>query len=97
MGLARELAERIAAMRYDDLSDEALYWGKIAVLDTIGVTLAGALEDAPRLLDEVVGLPAAGPSLIFATRRRASALDAALVNGTAAEKINGERLEGAIA
>ena len=88
MGLARELAERIAAMRYEDLSDDALYWGKIAVLDTIGVTLAGALEDAPRLLDEVVGLPAGGPSLIFGTRRRATALDAALVNGTAAHALD---------
>lgn len=88
MGLARELAERIAAMQYADLSDEALYWGKIAVLDTIGVTLAGALEDAPRLLDDVVGLPGGGPSLIFGTKRRASALDAALINGTAAHALD---------
>lgn len=88
MGLARDLAERIAALSYGDLSEDALYWGKIAMLDTIGVTLAGALEDAPRLLDEVVGSPGGGPSLIFGTQRRASALDAAHINGTAAHALD---------
>jgi 2-methylcitrate dehydratase PrpD len=88
MGLARELAARITAMTYDGLPEEALYWGKIAILDTIGVTLAGALEDGPRILDDVLGTPAAGPSLILGTRRRAAALDAALVNGTAAHALD---------
>ena len=68
MGLARELAARITSMKYDDLPEEALYWGKVAILDTIGVTLAGALEEGPRIVDEVLGLPASGPSLIFGTR-----------------------------
>lgn len=49
MGLARELAQRIADFSHGELSQDALYWGRIAVLDIIGVTLAGALEDAPRL------------------------------------------------
>jgi 2-methylcitrate dehydratase PrpD len=88
MGLARELAVRITALEYSDLPEEAIYWGKIAVLDTIGVTLAGALEDGPRILDEVLGLPDSGPSLVFGTSRRASALDAALVNGTAAHALD---------
>lgn len=88
MGLALELAERIVAMRHEDLADEAIYWGKVAILDTIGVTLAGASEEAPRLLDDVLGLPANGPSLIFGTARRASALDAALVNGCAAHALD---------
>jgi 2-methylcitrate dehydratase PrpD len=88
MRLARELAERIVAMRYGDLTEDAIYWSKIAMLDTIGVTLAGATEDAPRMVDEVLGLPAAGPSLIFGTVRRASVLDAALINGTAAHALD---------
>ncbi len=88
MGLARDLAERITALRYDDLSPEAVSWGKIAILDTVGVALAGAAEDAPRLLDEVMGSPAAGPSLIFGTNRRATALDAALINGTSAHALD---------
>ena len=88
MGLARELAERIAALDYEDLSEEALYWGKIALLDTVGVMLAGAHEDAPRLLDEVIGASGGGASLVFGTARRIAPLDAALVNGTAAHALD---------
>jgi 2-methylcitrate dehydratase PrpD len=88
MGLARELAVRITALNYDDLPEEAIHWGKVAILDTIGVALAGAFEDGPRILDEVLGLPASGPSLVFGTARRASPLDAALVNGTAAHALD---------
>ncbi|MFH1007142.1 MAG: MmgE/PrpD family protein [Candidatus Latescibacterota bacterium] len=88
MGLARELAQRITDMNFDSLSEDAVYWGKIALLDTLGVMLAGAQEDAPRILDEVVGSPAGGPSLLFGTDRRVAPLDAALVNGTAAHALD---------
>jgi 2-methylcitrate dehydratase PrpD len=88
MGLARELAQRIAAMKHGDLSEEAVYWGKIALLDTIGVTLAGCGDDAPRLLDEVVMPQDGGPSLLFGGKRRTSPLDAALINGTAAHALD---------
>lgn len=88
MGLARDLAERISAFEYSDLSEEAIYWGKIALLDTMGVTLAGAKEDAPRLVNVVVGAAGGGPSLLFGSDRRVSALDAALVNGTAAHALD---------
>lgn len=89
MGLARELAERIAAMQYGDLPEAAIYWSKVAILDTVGVALAGAHEKAPRLVDEVLGLPSGtGRSLIIGTARRAAALDAALINGTAAHALD---------
>lgn len=88
MGMARELAERIVALKYADLSQEAVYWSRIAMLDTIGVMLAGAREEAPRLVDEVLELPADGPALVFGSSRRARALDAALINGTAAHALD---------
>ena len=88
MGLARELAERIAAMQYRDLSDEAVHWSKVALLDTIGVTLAGSSEAAPRLLEEVVAAGSAGPCLVFGSDRRIGAIDAAHVNGTAAHALD---------
>jgi 2-methylcitrate dehydratase PrpD len=89
MSLARELAQRITALRYEDLPQEAVYWCRIAVLDTLGVALAGSVESAPRIVEEVLGLPASnGPSLIVGTSRRVSALDAALVNGTAAHALD---------
>lgn len=88
MGLAREFAERIVALRYADLPPEAIHWSKVAVLDTIGVMLAGAREEAPRLVDAVLDEPADGPALIVGSSRRARALDAALVNGTAAHVLD---------
>ncbi len=89
MSLARQLAERIVAMRYEDLPPEAVHWGKIALLDTVGVALAGATEDAPKLVEETLELPlGAGPSLIFGSNRRTGALDAALINGVAAHALD---------
>ncbi len=88
MGLARELAERIVTLRYADLPPQAIHWSRIAVLDTIGVMLAGALEDAPRLVNAVLEEPAGGPALIFGSSRRTRALDAALINGIAAHALD---------
>jgi 2-methylcitrate dehydratase PrpD len=89
MGLARQLAERVAALRHEDFPPEATYWGKVAVLDTLGVTLAGSSEEAPRIVEEVLELHAGeGPCLITGTSRRVRPLDAALVNGTAAHALD---------
>ncbi len=65
MSVAEQLAARITATRYEDLTPEAVYWSKVAVLDTLGVTLAGATEDAPRILYDALELgQTRGPSLM---------------------------------
>ncbi len=87
MGIARTLAERIAATRYEDLPPDAIYWCKVAVMDTVGVALAGAREPAPNVLCDVLS-PANGPSLVFGTNRRVPCLDAAHINGTAAHALD---------
>ena len=89
MGLARQLAERVAALRHEDFPPEATHWGKVALLDTLGVTLAGSVEEAPRIVEDVLELHAGeGPCLVFGTSRRVRPLDAALVNGTAAHALD---------
>src|SRR5512140_2039118 len=89
MSVARQLAERINALRYEDLPPQAIYWCKVAVLDTVGVTLAGSAEPAPKMVEEVLALQAnSGPSLIFGGNRRVGCLDAALINGTAAHALD---------
>src|SRR5258705_4444986 len=89
MSLSRQLAERIVALRYENLPAAAIEWGRIAMLDTVGVTLAGAVEAAPRIVEDVLEIQAgSGPSLIFGSRRRAACLDAALINGTAAHALD---------
>src|SRR5204863_3395400 len=43
------IAERVAAIHYDGLPAEAVRWAKAAILDTVGVTLAGAAEPCARI------------------------------------------------
>src|SRR5262245_7861475 len=87
MTLAIELAKRIYALRYEDLPPEAVRWAKVGILDTVGVTLAGAREDTTRIV-EGIAAHGAGPSLLFGGNRRAAALDAALINGTASHALD---------
>ncbi|HSF20657.1 MAG TPA: MmgE/PrpD family protein, partial [Burkholderiales bacterium] len=88
MTLALELAQRINALRYDGLPAEAVHWAKIGILDTVGVTLAGAREDCARIVDGIAAHGATGPSLIFGGNRRTAPLEAALVNGTASHALD---------
>lgn len=83
------IAERVAAITYDDLPDEAVRWAKLAILDTVGVTLAGSGEPCAQIVERVLaGAGGGGECLIFGTDRRAAALDAALINGTAAHALD---------
>jgi 2-methylcitrate dehydratase PrpD len=87
MTLALELAKRINALRYEELPPEAVHWAKIGILDTVGVTLAGAREDLARIVENVLGA-GTGTSLVFGGKRRVSALDAALINGAASHALD---------
>jgi 2-methylcitrate dehydratase PrpD len=83
------IAERIGAIRYEGLPAEAVRWAKAAILDTVGVTLAGAGEPCARIAAGVLGLgKSSGECLIFGSDNRAAPLDAALVNGTAAHALD---------
>ena len=89
MTIIEGIAERIGAIRYEGLPAEAVRWAKAAILDTVGVTLAGAGEPCARIAADVVGLGrSGGECVVFGTDRRAAPLDAALVNGTAAHALD---------
>src|SRR5258708_33575579 len=89
MTIAEDLAQRLLALRYDDLPPEALRWARVAILDTVGCALAGSVEPCTRILDQVTtGGAGAGDCLLFGTTRRAGPLDAALINGTAAHALD---------
>jgi 2-methylcitrate dehydratase PrpD len=86
MGFALELAKRITALRYEDLPPEAVHWAKVGILDTVGVTLAGADDPSATIVAGV--LSGNGPSLVLGTAKRTHPLDAALVNGTASHALD---------
>ena len=55
-GLARAFAARVSDLHWSDLPSEAVHWARVGILDTIGVTLAGSREDAPRLVAQSLDL-----------------------------------------
>ncbi|HEX9365687.1 MAG TPA: MmgE/PrpD family protein [Vicinamibacterales bacterium] len=59
-----------------------------ALLDTVGVTLAGAPEPASRIVREMVAADGGNACAVFGTPVRASAAGAALANGTAAHALD---------
>ena len=89
MSISKELGRRILSLRYEDLPESAVNSAKMAILDTLGVTLAGAREEAPRIVGRTLGVESKlGPCLVLGSSRRTTNLDAALVNGTAAHVLD---------
>jgi len=89
MTLIEQIAEKIAAIRYEDLPAEAVFWAKAAILDTVGVTLAGAREDCTRIVEQALAPEShAGDCLVFGSDRRVPPPVAALINGTAAHALD---------
>ncbi len=87
--IAEGLAERIQSVTFDSLTDDALHWAKVAVLDTVGCTLAGANEECAQIIGRVATYgTAGGDCLVFGTNRRVGPLEAALINGTAAHALD---------
>ena len=87
MTIAIELGRRIAEFSFDRLPPDAVHWAKIGVLDTVGVTLAGAPEPCSRIAARVAAT-SQGPSLLIGTARTAAPMDAAQVNGTASHALD---------
>lgn len=85
--LAQFFGERVARLSYADLSAEAVGWARVGVLDTVGVTLAGAIEPCATLLSSAIS-DAQGPAVVFGTRLKRHPLDAALINGTASHALD---------
>ena len=89
MSIATELAKRIVALRYEDLPEAAIDTAKMAILDTVGVALAGCREEGPKIIERVLGNGAAsGASVVFGRHRWTNPLDAALINGTSAHALD---------
>ena len=87
MTFAIELSNKINGLQYNTLPTDAVHWARVGILDTVGVTIAGAAEDATRIVLGVSG-SSSGPSLVFGHARRVGALDAALINGTASHALD---------
>lgn len=93
--LTMRIAEKICHFEHAMATPLALRQACVAITDTIAVALAGAPESCTQILLKTPGIATApGKSLIFATKLRTSALDATLVNGTAAHALDYDDFSG---
>ena len=73
----------------EDMSEDIKHLGKRAILDTIGVTLAGSREDSIRILLETMdGRQAEAKSSLIGIGSRTDSLSAAMINGTMAHALD---------
>ena len=84
--LTRDLGAFVAGVRYEDIPPEAVQTIMTAIADTLSVAVAGAREEGPQTLARA--LASGGSESTLLTGGRASAVDAALVNGTAAHALD---------
>ena len=93
MTIAETLAARIAGVNYDVLPQAARHWAKVAIMDTVGCTLAGASEPCAQIAGRVAAIGGAsngggGRCVVFGTAHRVGPMDAASINGTAAHALD---------
>ena len=85
--LTLELGKFIAGLRYQGIPREAVNFIHTGFTDCVGVMLAGAREPAPQLLRAMLA-PAGGEATLLFGAGRASAPEAAWINGTAAHALD---------
>jgi 2-methylcitrate dehydratase PrpD len=87
--LLRDLADRIRDVTFQKLPAAAVEMAKDGILDTVGVTLAGANDNTTAVVSRAMRATAAkGPALIFGTADRLDVLSAALINGVASHALD---------
>ncbi|MFQ5873096.1 MAG: MmgE/PrpD family protein [Dehalococcoidia bacterium] len=89
MNITETVAGFVAETRLDIVPEEGIRQAKRAILDTLGVSLAGSEDESVRTLTEVAlergGKPTAG---VIGTGIRTDCLTAALINGTMAHALD---------
>lgn len=85
--LTADLGRFVAGLRYTDIPEKAVELIQSAFADCIGVMIAGAHEAAPQRLKSVLAPTGNDATLLF-TNERASAPEAAWINGTAAHALD---------
>jgi 2-methylcitrate dehydratase PrpD len=83
------IAEFIAKSRWEDSPAEAVDAARRAILDCLGVMLAGSVEPAARIICDIARAEGGAPlATVVGTPLRTGAVWAALANGTAAHALD---------
>jgi 2-methylcitrate dehydratase PrpD len=83
------IAEFIVKNRWEDCPAEAVDAARRAILDTLGVMLAGSVEAPARIVQKIAAAEGGAPlATVIGTGTRTGAVWAALANGTAAHALD---------
>lgn len=90
------LGDWVGRTEFDTIPEQAREVAKRAVLDCIGVTLAGAQAPVAAVLDQYAAETESGPCTLIGRRRRSSAETAAFVNGTQGHALDFDDCTGSL-
>ena len=89
MGTTEQIAEFVVETSYNSIPGEAVKRAKDAIMDGLGVTLAGTIEPVSRIITEYVKEMGSAPQAgVIGCGFRSSAPHAALANGTMAHALD---------
>ena len=89
MDVTARIAQFVVDIRYGAIPPEALATAKTAVLDCLGVALAGSREECAKICAQIVRQEnAKQETTVFGQGFKSSALQAAFANGTAAHALD---------
>jgi 2-methylcitrate dehydratase PrpD len=88
-GVTAEITRLAIAIRYADLPADVVRFAKHCVLDFVAVTIAGSIEPLAEIMrEDVLAEGGNKTASLIATRHRATAAQAALVNGATAHVLD---------
>src|SRR6202051_3215550 len=87
MALTKHLGQFVADLSPNHLPEEAVRVARMGFIDTIGTMIVGRKEASVRILTDVLA-PADGPATLTFGPRKATAPEAAWINGTAAHALD---------
>lgn len=88
MSYLDDLARLVVQTSQDSIPAQAMTRAKHALIDVLGVTIAGCAEDVSRIIARYVTTTSRGCATLIANAARTSAADAALANATAGHALD---------
>jgi 2-methylcitrate dehydratase PrpD len=89
MNATEKIAHFVVELEYEKIPPKAVEVAKTALLDCLGVTLAGSQEECAKICAQIARQEAgAGEATVFAQGFKSSAIQAAFANGTAAHALD---------
>lgn len=94
-GISESLARFVVETETSSIPADVMHASRRAIMDTIGVALAGSLEPASRIVaDHASDRSNSAESVIWGTGLKVSAADAAVANGTASHVLDFDDTHG---